>query len=111
MFNGCSNFNQDISGWNVSNVTNMGGMFRDAVDFNQDLSSWNITSVTNLNNFMANVTLSTSNYDALLIGWEAQNVQPDLSQNIGNSQFSAGAEATAKQALLDPPNNWIITDG
>jgi len=40
-----TNFNQDISSWDVSNVTNMHGMFIDALTFNQDLSSWQVKSV------------------------------------------------------------------
>ena len=30
-------FNQDISGWNVSNVTNMDNMFRVATNFSQPI--------------------------------------------------------------------------
>ena len=30
MFQGATNFNQDISGWDVTSVTNMSGMFRTA---------------------------------------------------------------------------------
>jgi surface protein len=45
MFSGCSNFNQDISGWNVSAVTEMTGMFANAINFNQDLSSWCVTNI------------------------------------------------------------------
>ncbi|MDB2323640.1 BspA family leucine-rich repeat surface protein [Planktomarina temperata] len=41
-------FNQDIGGWNVSNVTNMKHMFRNAYVFNQDISGWNTRSVTNM---------------------------------------------------------------
>jgi surface protein len=41
-----SDFNQDISSWDVSNVTNMGFMFAEATVFNQDISSWDVSSVT-----------------------------------------------------------------
>jgi len=38
MFRGCE-FNQDISNWNVSNVADMGGMFYGS-EFNGDISLW-----------------------------------------------------------------------
>ena len=44
VFSGCSVFNQDLSNWNVSNVTNMGYMFLDCSVFNQDLSNWSFTT-------------------------------------------------------------------
>ena len=37
-----SKFNQNISKWDVSNVTIMDGMFMMAGKFNQDISKWNI---------------------------------------------------------------------
>ena len=52
-------FNQDISSCNVSNVTNMTGMFAYNGNFNQDLSSWNVSQVTACNGFNA-YTSSTS---------------------------------------------------
>jgi surface protein len=39
-----SQFNGDISKWNVSNVTDMGWMFIDS-QFNQDISKWNVSGV------------------------------------------------------------------
>ena len=51
MFQGATAFNQDISGWNVSEVTNMSSMFQDASAFNQDISGWDISKVTNYTNF------------------------------------------------------------
>ena len=41
-----TNFNGDISNWNVSNVTNMGSMFYGCTKFNQDISSWDVSNVT-----------------------------------------------------------------
>ena len=39
-------FNDNISNWDVSNVTNMLDMFSNATAFNQDISSWNVSNVT-----------------------------------------------------------------
>ena len=50
MFYGCKLFNQDISDWDVSNVTNMNAMFAWCEDFNQDISNWDISKVKNVNN-------------------------------------------------------------
>ena len=41
-----SEFNGDISRWNVSNVTNMESMFYESV-FNSDISKWDVSNVTN----------------------------------------------------------------
>ena len=47
MFSNAYSFNQDLSAWDVSNVTNMSEMFYEASSFNQDLSAWNVSNVTN----------------------------------------------------------------
>ena len=51
---GASIFNQSIENWDVSNVTNISGMFRDATAFNQNLSSWSAGNVTNCFRFSYN---------------------------------------------------------
>ncbi len=48
MFWGVSDFNQDIGSWNVSKVTNMMRMFDRAHVFNQDIGSWDVSSATNM---------------------------------------------------------------
>jgi surface protein len=46
MFYGTKVFNQPLNNWDVSNVTNMKGMFREARAFkDQNLSSWDVGNV------------------------------------------------------------------
>ena len=48
MFDGCKYFNCDLSNWDVSSVTNMGGMFEYCENFSSDLSGWDVSSVTDM---------------------------------------------------------------
>ena len=41
-----TDFNGDISRWDVSNVTKMRYMFYGCKSFNQDISSWDVSKVT-----------------------------------------------------------------
>ncbi len=45
MFQYASMFNGDISGWDVSNVVSMGRLFNGAESFNQDLSGWCVEKI------------------------------------------------------------------
>ena len=42
MFRDAHDFNQDLSGWNVSSVTDMQRMFGEAYVFNQDIGGWDV---------------------------------------------------------------------
>ena len=120
MFKENHNFNDDISSWDVSNVTNMNSTFFRAYAFDQDLSNWDIINVTNFSNFAKDITFSTSNYDAILIGWEStlQGTYPNgsgytstISINFGNSQYTSGGAAETARTSLINNFNWTITDG
>ena len=132
MFRDAANFNQDISGWDTAAVTNMQQMFfraglfnqdiggwdtgmvisminmlREANSFDQDLGGWDVTSLTDAANMFLNVTLSTPNYDSLLIGWNAQALQSGVRFHGGDSLYCDGEAARTNMITAD---GWIITD-
>jgi len=103
----------------VGSVTNFSLAIRDT-NVDQNLSSWDITSATNFTSFAQNTTFSTSNYDAILIGWEAtlqaafpngSGYTPSISINFGNSEYNGGGAAEAARTSLINTFNWTITDG
>ena len=111
MFKGATSFNQNISGWTInSGVTSFYKMFEGATSFDQDLGGWNITGIDTAEEMFLGVTLSTANYSALLIGWEAGTHNTGaIKFHGGSSQYSAGAAATARATLVS--EGWVITDG
>lgn len=110
MFSWTSNFNQDISSWDVSRVINMTEMFSNAIAFNQDIGSWDVGNVTNMTDMFKDITLSTNNYNNILIGWAGQTVNNDINFNGGNSKYSPGEAADAR-AVLTGTYGWTIIDG
>jgi surface protein len=54
-------FNQNISSWNTSKVTNMSYMFYNAPAFNQNIGSWNTSKATIMSNMFQNATIFNQN--------------------------------------------------
>jgi surface protein len=63
-------FNQDISGWNTTGVTNMDYMFNGAVAFNKYIGAWNTGAVTSMINTFYNATA----FNQDLSDWYVANV-------------------------------------
>ena len=56
MFEGLKQFNLPLNKWDVSNVTDMSYMFRDARSFNQPLSDWNVSNVRRMRRMFKDAT-------------------------------------------------------
>ena len=114
MFRDATAFSKNIEGWKTERVTNMGYMFDGAVNFDQNLENWNVEGLTatgiskGARNMFDGVTLSTINYEKLLISWAAQNVNAGVLFSGGNSTYCSPASITAHTTL---ESKWIITDG
>ena len=69
-FGGATAFNQPLNNWNVSKVTNMLNMFNRQVNFNQPLNNWNVSKVTN----MSGLFYTASSFNQPLNNWNVSNV-------------------------------------
>ena len=63
-------FNQDIGSWDLSNVTDMNGMFDRARSFNQDIGNWDVINVTN----MESVFLGAESFNQNISSWDVSGV-------------------------------------
>lgn len=70
MFEKCDRFNGQVGGWNVSNVTDFSFMFWQCDDFNQALDSWVVDSATTMEEMFYSCDIFTSD----LSGWNVSNV-------------------------------------
>jgi surface protein len=96
MFQGCSQFNADLTNWNTSNVTNMGDMFRACSVFNQNLGSWDVSSVTD----MGDMFRACSVFNQNLGSWDVSSVTDFSNMFFNANLFNNGGNSSI--------NNWIL---
>jgi len=93
MFYGTTKFNSNIDSWDVSNVENMEYLFAGATSFNQPLDNWNVENVKNMTNMFSNA----KSFNQPLNNWEVKNVL--------NMDFMF----TDATSFNQPLNNWDVS--
>ncbi len=91
-----SAFNQDISGWDTSNVTTMQSMFEETGDFDQDISGWDTSNVTTMVSMFRNSTFNRSIND-----WDVSNVVDMNNMFTGNNFFNQDLNLWDTSNLVD----------
>ena len=91
MFYLATTFNESIGSWNMSKVTDISWMFYKAAAFNQPIGSWNVSNVTNMQGMFANA----NTFNQPIGSWNVSNV-------INMSyMFQSGPAAAFNQPLGD----------
>ena len=77
-----SNFNGDVSNWDVSNVTNMRETFYSSY-FTGDISNWDVSNVKDMTRMFAG-----SHFNNDISNWDVSNVK-DMAGMFGRSEFNS----------------------
>ncbi|MBC6425795.1 MAG: BspA family leucine-rich repeat surface protein, partial [Ekhidna sp.] len=109
-----SSLSGDLSKWDVSSVIEMGFIFNGS-DFNGDLSEWDISNVKSMvNMFLDNSSMSSENYDKLLVGWSTLNEATGETKIPPNIIFNApdkySCRGKAGRDALTSTHSWTISD-
>jgi len=62
IFSNMATFNEDITGWDVSKVDNMTNMFNGATNFSQNISNWRPTSGCDFTNMLVGTSMDKYTY-------------------------------------------------
>ena len=106
-----TDFNQPLP--SLSNITILFKALENSDAFDQNMGDYDINQVSNFNSFMSSATgLSTANYDATLIGWDAQGSMAfSGTVNFGGSKYTSGGAAEAARTSLISKWGGIIDGG
>lgn len=97
MFYGCNKFNQDLSGWVTTNVTDMHRMFYGATMFNKPLNTWNVSNVTDMEGLFYGCNAFNQN----LPSWDTSKVTTIRGMFTGCTAFNGDIDMWVTDAVTN----------
>ena len=105
MFRGARSFNQNIGSWNTVNITNMSSMFGDALAFNQNIGSWNTANVTNMGGMFSRESGYTNAFNQPIGNWDVSKVT-NMSYMFGGFVYLSPTGPPFNQDI----SNWNVSN-
>ncbi len=102
LFSNKPRFNEYIGEWNVSNVRNMSEMFYNASMFNQNIGNWNTQNVENMSKMFAN----TREFNQYIGDWNVSQVKNMSSMFESALNFNNGVRYRHEGSMS---LNWHLT--
>ncbi|SFT12283.1 protein of unknown function, DUF285 [Acinetobacter bohemicus] len=102
MFAECEYFNQPLDSWDVSKVTLFNAMFRSAKRFNQPLNSWNVSSTKNMEQMFDAAT----SFNQPLNNWNVSNVENMDGMFNNASPFNQDISKWCVSKITSEPNSF-----
>ena len=103
LFEGETDFNEDISHWDVSRVSDMSEMFSSASDFDQDIGDWDVSSVTSTNSMF----WGAESFNQDIGDWDVSNVT-DMGGLFG-WQLNAGGMFAGAERFDQDIGGWDVS--
>ena len=98
-----SQFNGDISNWDVSNVTNMSGMFQRS-QFNGDISNWDVSNVTDMIGMF-----QSSQFNGDISNWDVSNVT-DMRNMFNNVLHNSNPDLYYEVVFNQDLSSWNVSN-
>ncbi|MEM6895274.1 MAG: BspA family leucine-rich repeat surface protein [Bacteroidota bacterium] len=109
MFRNATSFNDGFTDWDFSTITSMNAMFNSATSFNQNISSWDVGHVT----VFSNMFYSATDFDQDLGDWNISSVAGqamiDVFRDSGMSPENYSGTLIGWSAFEDTPEDVVLT--
>jgi surface protein len=84
-------------------------MFYLCYSFDDNLSNWNVSNVTDMSIMLDSTIMSQTNYDALLIGWDSlPSLQSSVTFGVNGLQYTTGGAADTARSNIITNYSWTF---